>query len=444
LNKFEDILAECIDNVKVGKASIEDCLGRYPSMRGQLEPLLRIALEIREPPDVEPSPSFKMKARVRLMEQIHGRPAARRWPWSRYDGQMKPVAYVKRFSMSMAGVILAIVVALSAVGVGTAYASQASLPGDTLYPIKLATEQAGMALVGDDIARAERALSFANKRVREMEALAEKGRPQDLDLAVEKYGYALNMTLTEIEQARNRGLATQNVTALVAEATSRHFLVLDEVWDMVPDEAKAAIAQAANVSETGRENALAALAKNNTVRAAEMNLAAMEGRLNRVRARMGDVEEVENALQQFDTMSVFGEEISQIAQETGLNITEVEELVAEATSRHLEVLAEVYDNVPEEAQPAVERVMANLMIRHQRRVQELEQWGANVPPSPVIPERIQERVQERMQEQEKLQEQESTHEQQMEGTPGGTTLQTTGVPARAYHQYSPATTQKYK
>ena len=444
MNKFEDILAECIDNVKAGKASVEDCLDRYPSMRGQLEPLLRIALEIREPPDVKPSPSFKMKARVRLMDQIHSRPAARRWPWSRYDGQMKSVAYVKRFSMSMAGVILAIVVALSAVGVGTAYASQASLPGDTLYPIKLATEQAGMVLVGDDIARAERALSFANKRVREMEALAEKGRPQDLDLAVEKYGYALNMTLNEIEQARNRGLATQNVTALVAEATSRHFLVLDEVWDIVPDEAKSAIAHARNVSETGRENALAALAKNNTVRAAEMNLAAMEGRLNRVRATVQNAEAVQLALQQFEAMGEFGEEISQIAQETGLNITEVEELVAEATSIHLEVLAEVYDKVPEQVQSTIEGVMANLQIRHQRRVQELEQWGANVPPSPVIPERIQERVEERIQEQEKLQEQESTHEQQMEGTPGGTTLQTTGVPAGAYHQYSSATTQKCK
>jgi hypothetical protein len=427
LKKFEDILVECIDDIKAGKASVEDCLNRYPSMRGQLEPLLRIALEIREPPDVKPATSFKVKARVRLMDQIHGRQVATRWPWSRYDSQMKPVAYVKRFSMSMAGAILAIVVALSAVGAGTAYASQVSLPGDTLYAVKLGTEELTMMLVGDDVARAERALSFAGKRVREMETLAEKGRPQDLDLAVEKYGYALNMTLTEIEQARNRGRDTGNVTALVAEATSRHFLVLDEVWDLVPDEAKTAIEHARNASETGYFHALEALARNNTVRATEMNLAAMEGRLNRIRARVQNTEAVQIALQQFEAMSEFGEEISQIAQETGLNITEVEELVAEATSRHLEVLAEVYDNVPEQAQPAIERVMANLMIRHQRRIQELEQWGANLPPSPVIPERIQERVEERVQEQEALQEQEKTQEQQMEGIAGGTMSPGPGV-----------------
>jgi hypothetical protein len=319
----------------------------------------------------------------------------------------------------VAGVILAIVLAVFGVGAGTAYASQASLPGDTLYPIKLTTEQAGMMLVGDDVARAERALSFANKRVREMEVLAEKGRPQDLDLAVEEYGYALNRTLVEIEQAGGRGVVAEDITALVAEATARHLLVLDDVWDMVPDEAKTAIAHAKNMSETGREHALAALARNNTVRATEMNLAAMEGRLNRVRARVGDVQAVEIALQQFEAMFEFAEEISQIAHEVGLNITEVEELVAEATSRHLEVLAEVYDEVPEQAQPAIESVMSRMMIRHQRRVQALEQSGARVPPSPAIPERIQERVEERMQEQEGLQQQQQ--EQQMQGAAGGTT-----------------------
>jgi hypothetical protein len=425
LRKSEDILAECIDDIRAGKASVEDCLNRYPSTREQLEPLLRIALEIRELPDVKPSPSFKMKVRVRLMDEIHGRQAETRWPWRRYHSQMKPVAYIKRFGISMAGVILAIVLAVLGLGAGTAYASQASLPGDTLYPIKLATEQAGMMLMGDDVARAERALSLANKRVREMEALAEKGRPQDLDLAAEKYGYAMNMTLAEVEQADGRGLATENITALVAEATARHLLVLDDVWDMVPDEAKMAIAHARNMSETGREHALAALAKNNTVGATEMNLAAMEGRLNRVRAKVQNTEAVQIALQQFEAMSEFGEEISQIAQEVGLNVTEVEELVAEATSRHLEVLAEVYYEVPEQAQAAIEGVMSKMMVRHQRRVHALEQSGASVPPSPTIPERIQERLQERMQQQEELQEQQQG--QEMEGMTGGTSSPGPGV-----------------
>ena len=48
LKKFEDILVQCIEDIKAGRASIEDCLDKYPSIREQLEPLLRINLEIRK------------------------------------------------------------------------------------------------------------------------------------------------------------------------------------------------------------------------------------------------------------------------------------------------------------------------------------------------------------------------------------------------------------
>jgi len=112
LKKFEDILVQCIENIKAGRSSIEDCLDRYPSVSEQLEPLLRIALEIREPPDVKPSPSFKVKARVWLMDQIHGRQAVTKWPWSRYDNQVKPIPSIKRFNMARV-IVAAAVISLS-------------------------------------------------------------------------------------------------------------------------------------------------------------------------------------------------------------------------------------------------------------------------------------------------------------------------------------------
>lgn len=300
----------------------------------------------------------------------------------------------------MASVILVIILTLSALGGGTVYAAQDSLPGDTIYTVKLATEQVRMMLPGDDVAKAERALGFVERRMGEIETLAERGRLQDMSLGVQGYNDALNTTLAGIERASNRELATGNITARVAEATARHLSVLDKVYDMVPDEAKTAVAHARNVSQTGYFHALAALARNNTVQAAEINLATMEGRLNRVRAGVQNAEAVQIALQQFEAMAKFNEQISQIAQEIGLNITEVEELVAVATSKHLEVLADVWAKLPEQAQPAIERVMANLMIRHQNRVEALEQKGAKAPPSLVIPETVREKIEERIRERE--------------------------------------------
>lgn len=395
LEKFEDILVQCIDNVKAGRASIEDCLERYPSLRQQLEPLLRIALEIPATPTVEPSPAFKIRARVWLMDRIHSRQAVTKRPLFRYNKQMRPAPLRRRFSM--VGIILAIVLTLSAAAGGTAYASQDSLPGDTLYAVKLGTEQMKMMLPANEVAKAEWALSFAERRVGEMQALAENGRPQHMGMAVEGYDDVLNTTLIRVERAQNRGLAIGNITALVANATAKHLCVLDSVYDMVPLGAKEAIAHARNVSETGYFHAVAALAKNNTVKATQINIAAMEGRLNRIRARHGDAAAAETALHQFEAMADFGEEISQIAQELGLNTSKVEELVAEATSIHLEVLADVYDKVPAQAQPAIEKMMASMQIRQERRVQALEQRGVEPPASPDIPEHVQQRIQDRIQ-----------------------------------------------
>lgn len=291
----------------------------------------------------------------------------------------------------MARIGLAIVLALCAAGGGTVYAAQGSLPGDALYPVKLGTEQVMMWL-GDDAAKAERALSFAERRVGEMEALAEKGRSQDLDLAVEKYDYARSMTVAAMKRARNKGPDAENVTARVAEAMAGHLPILDTLYDMVPDEAKAEIAYASNVAERGREDALAALARDDTMHAAEMNLAAMEGRLNRVRAKVQDPEALQIALQQFADMAGFVQEISQIAEETDVNVAEVAELVTEATSRHLEVLAELYEEVPEEAKEAVKWAMEESFRGYEEITKALMRSGAGESELPAIPESIRQRM----------------------------------------------------
>jgi hypothetical protein len=87
MTRFERMLAQCIDDVKADRSSLEDCLARRLSVRGRLEPLLRLALEIRGAPDIRPSPGFRVRARVWLAEQIHEREAAARWPWACYRDQ---------------------------------------------------------------------------------------------------------------------------------------------------------------------------------------------------------------------------------------------------------------------------------------------------------------------------------------------------------------------
>jgi hypothetical protein len=44
----KDKFVKHVKDIEAGKSSVEDCLDRYPSVRKQLEPLLRTALEIRK------------------------------------------------------------------------------------------------------------------------------------------------------------------------------------------------------------------------------------------------------------------------------------------------------------------------------------------------------------------------------------------------------------
>ena len=145
----------------------------------------------------------------------------------------------------MVRIIIAIVLALSAVGGGTVYAAQDSLPGDTLYPLKLGIEQITMMSQGDDVARAERALNFATKRIREMLTLTERERLGDLGVTADKYCCAMNMSLVRMEAALgNGGSLSGDMTRLMAEAMPEHLLVMDGVYNMTPDEAKPAMTRA--------------------------------------------------------------------------------------------------------------------------------------------------------------------------------------------------------
>jgi hypothetical protein len=162
----------------------------------------------------------------------------------------------KEVEMKRIAIIVAIVVLLSALG-GTVYAAQDSLPGDALYSVKLGVEGATMMLGGDDLARAERALTFASKRVREMLTLTERERLGDLGVSADKYCYAMNMSQVRMESALgNGGSGADNITQLMARAMAQHVPVLDGVYNVTPDEAKAAMTRAMEQALTCYENAI--------------------------------------------------------------------------------------------------------------------------------------------------------------------------------------------
>ncbi len=65
---IEEILDECLKEIQARRATIDDCLRKYPQYAEELRPLLESALAIQDVPEITPSEAFKRATRARLFD----------------------------------------------------------------------------------------------------------------------------------------------------------------------------------------------------------------------------------------------------------------------------------------------------------------------------------------------------------------------------------------
>lgn len=99
---------------------------------------------------------------------------------------------------------------------------------------------------------------------------------------------------------------------------------------------------------------------------AERHLALAEERLAEAGAlaERGDSNRAEKATEKYQERLELALERAEAASERGKDADAVLEKIAEATVRHQEVLADIYEKVPEEAKEAIERAMENSARGH--------------------------------------------------------------------------------
>lgn len=338
MKRVEEILIHCIDDIKAGRATLAECLERYPDVRVELEPLLRIALSIKEEPDVKPSDSFKVRARANLMEHIRASQLEKKIPLPSSQPN-KNFGWFTGWARAVA-ITVVVVLIVAAAGTGTAYASQPSLPGDTLYSVKLGTEQLQRIFTFDTAAEVELELKFASIRLDEMEQLTSMpadqasifnsggGRilamsvigfmPKETEKSyitqVERIeqaaaGYEKNLTLAIAKSEQVPGNA--ELLEKVALAILTHFDRLDEIEDKASGEMDQIIASSKAAALNGHMSAVQNLSAVNPVRANEINRQAIQNRLERAQteSKMGNSQGYQEALQEMEKLRQFNNEI---------------------------------------------------------------------------------------------------------------------------------------
>ena len=307
-------------------------------------------------------------------------------------------------------VLLISILAITIFSAGIAYAQNEELPDpgitpdSPLYVFDNWGKKLGMLFTFGSEAKTKKAIAYAEERLAEAQAMAIKNRIREEERATLGYGEFLAIATEKMEETRNEGISN-NMSELVALATSKHLAVLDRISDEVPDEAKEAISRAREASMNGQQNALRILARERIERAIEINIDTVEKSLTRAREKSeeNNVEEVENALNDVNGMIRFREELYENTKRLGQDTTSVDEIVAKATSAHIDVLVEVHEKVPEEARFAIQNTIANTVRNRETAVEALKNRGAlgEISEEVSLPERIRNEleVQERVREQ---------------------------------------------
>ena len=224
-----------------GEASLEEALRAYPELRPELEPLLSLAVELRSMPRISAPESLRSLRRPVFASAAHDRDARPRMPLGWRILRPSP-AWVAPLARLAAGLILAFLL----LG-GTMVASADSLPEEPLYPLKLALENAQLALTSDPVARAELEMQFAGRRLQEVELAARQGKTAAVEQGLALYE-------RQIEGAVDRAqTATQSPTESrqLQDALARQQEVLERVYQQVPAAAQPAILHAIQASQKG-------------------------------------------------------------------------------------------------------------------------------------------------------------------------------------------------
>jgi len=178
------ILAESLEALNRG-AALENVLARYPEHRAELEELLKAAHTIQAAPTVAASPLFKKSARARLLRKLSSRESNR---FSLID-LLRPLQRQGALSFALA---LALIVVISG---GTVFASNNSLPGDSLYGVKRGVEQMRAAVSPNDPALH---IEFANERLNEARALIKLGKLENASQSLKDYENELKLARARI------------------------------------------------------------------------------------------------------------------------------------------------------------------------------------------------------------------------------------------------------
>ena len=214
--------------------------------------LLLLVESLRAVPAVEPRPAFVAGLRERLMTEAESAlaPATDADLRARLTVTPRRTPRERRLAVAIGG--FAIVGATTSM----AMAAQTALPGDTLYPLKRAIENARAGIQSDDGDRGSTLLDNASGRLREVDRLAQDrgdgvAIAETLQAFTDQASAASDLLITAYESTGEESRIGQ-----LRDFASTSLGELETLETLVPEEARGALIQAVQVLGQIDEQAL--------------------------------------------------------------------------------------------------------------------------------------------------------------------------------------------
>lgn len=218
-NRIEKILQSCLDRIDKRQDIIDSFLSGYPAdLADQIRPGLEAALWLIERRSLlDPRPGYVSASRHRLVATVRRANAAK--PLAQAAGERRRFIWAvwpSRMIFHLA-LLLIVLVSLFVGGSGVAFAMQASLPGDSLYPLKITVERTELVVTRDAEAEARLYIRFAHRRMAEIQLLVLEGSYERIPDTVTMFEHQV-------------GQATKAVNILARSETSRAKVLASSLW----------------------------------------------------------------------------------------------------------------------------------------------------------------------------------------------------------------------
>jgi len=243
---IQEIFAKCLERMEAGE-SLESCLSDFPEQVAELEPLLRMTQQMKRLSEVGPRPSFARESRLLLKAQLAEPEESVTFKRLKRLIRRKPKFIVqRRFSMSIAQLVIAAVLVLTATTGGVAYAANDSNPGELLHGLDIAMENIQLNLAPDVASKVQLRLEFAEERLTEARETFSENDVADGQEAMNEYGEEISSIAQLIGSAD--GADHEALASLLETAQGVHTEVLTGLLDTVPDQAKESIQKVIDAS----------------------------------------------------------------------------------------------------------------------------------------------------------------------------------------------------